>query len=172
MYVNVSTHQFMSAGFTDSVADVLRATSTRPELLTLEVTESVLVRDQERAVVVLDQLADLGVNIALDDFGTGYSSLGYLDGLPIDTLKIDRTFIATLSHHAESQTIVTAIIQLAHSLGMTAVSEGVETIEQHQQVVGLGCDSCQGFYFARPMHATKLDRLLQYHADRSNPLLP
>lgn len=119
--VNVSPHQFMSAGFTESVADVLEETSTRPELVTLEVTESVLVRDQQRTLVVLDQLADLGVNLALDDFGTGYSSLGYLNALPINSLKIDRTFIANLSHHAESQTTVTAIIQLAHSLGMTAV---------------------------------------------------
>ena len=104
--VNVSPHQFMSAGFADSVATVLDTTGTRPQLMTLEVTESVLVRDQARALVVLDQLTDLGVNLALDDFGTGYSSLGYLNGLPINSLKIDRTFIAGLNYKAETQTIV------------------------------------------------------------------
>ena len=170
--VNVSPHQFMSAGFADSVATVLDTTGTRPELMTLEVTESVLVRDQARALVVLDQLTDLGVNLALDDFGTGYSSLGYLNGLPINSLKIDRTFIAGLNHKPETQTIVAAIIQLAHSLGMTAVSEGVETDEQRQQVVTLGCDSCQGFYFARPMPATELERLLQSQDALANPHLP
>ncbi len=140
--------------------------------MTLEVTESVLVRDQARALVVLDQLTDLGVNLALDDFGTGYSSLGYLNGLPINSLKIDRTFIAGLSHKPETQTIVAAIIQLAHSLGMTAVSEGVETDAQRQQVVTLGCDSCQGFYFARPMPATELKWLLQSQDALANPHLP
>ena len=112
------------------------------------------------------------VNLALDDFGTGYSSLGYLNGLPINSLKIDRTFIAGLSDQPEAQTIVSAIIQLAHSLGMTAVSEGVETNEQHNQVVMLGCDSCQGFYFAHPMPAADLDRLLQSQDALSNPRLP
>ena len=131
-----------------------------------------LVRDSQRALVVLDQLADLGVNLALDDFGTGYSSLGYLNDLPIDTLKIDQTFIANLSDQPDSQTIVTAIIALAHSLGMAAVSEGVETSEQHSQLVALGCDGCQGFYFARPMPAANLDRLLQQQAHHSNPHLP
>jgi diguanylate cyclase (GGDEF)-like protein len=172
MSVNVSPHQFMSAGFADSVALALDSTSTRPELMTLEVTESVLVRDQQRALVVLGQLTDLGVNLALDDFGTGYSSLGYLNELPINTLKIDRTFIASLSLQPETQTIVAAIIQLAHSLGMTAVSEGVETSEQHHQVLTLGSDSCQGFYFARPMPATYIERLLPHQADQSNPHLP
>jgi diguanylate cyclase (GGDEF)-like protein len=172
MAVNVSPYQFMSAGFTDSVATVLDTTSTKPELMTLEVTESVLFRDQQRALVVLDQLTDLGVNLALDDFGTGYSSLGYLNRLPINTLKIDRTFIASLGHRPEAQKIVSAIIQLAHSLGMTAVSEGVETTEQHHQVVTLGCDSCQGFYFARPMPAADLDRLLQSQDAVANPRLP
>ena len=172
MSVNVSPHQFMSAGFVDSVASVLDSTSTRPELMTLEVTEGVLLRDQQRALVVLDQLTDLGVNLALDDFGTGYSSLGYLNGLPIDSLKIDQTFIASLTRQPASQTIVTAIIQLAHSLGMTTVSEGVETNEQHHQVVALGCDSCQGFYFARPMPATRINYLLQHQADLANPHLP
>lgn len=170
--INVSTHQFMSVGFAESVACALERTSTKPELITLEVTESVLVRDQQRALVVLDELTDIGVRLALDDFGTGYCSLGYLNKLPINAIKIDRSFIASLSPKSDSHTIVAAIIQLAHSLGMTAVSEGVETSEQHNHLVTLGSDACQGFYFARPMAATSLDSLLGHHADLSNPHLP
>ncbi len=106
---------------------VLDGASTDPELLTLEVTERVFVRDEERALVVLDELKDIGVKLALDDFGTGYSSLGYLKTLPIDTIKVDQKFIAKLNCGARQSEIVTAIIQLAHGLGMTVVSEGVET---------------------------------------------
>jgi len=172
MAINVSPHQFMSAGFTQSVANALSSTSTTPGLITLEITESVLVRDQQRALIVMDELTDIGVKLALDDFGTGYCSLGYLNTLPIDTIKIDRSFIASLNPEPASHTIVTAIIQLAHSLGMTAVCEGVETSEQHRQLVTFGSDACQGFYFARPMAAASLDTLLGHHPDLATPYLP
>jgi diguanylate cyclase (GGDEF)-like protein len=170
--VNVSAHQFMAAGFAQTVATVLERTATDPGLLTLEVTESVFVRDQQRAVVVLNELKDIGVKLALDDFGTGYSSLGYLNTLPIDSVKIDWTFVAKLTDDPDSQRIVTAIIHLAHSLGMTVVSEGVETASQHHELTQLGSDSCQGFYFASPMPATTLNTVIQHHARSSDPLLP
>jgi diguanylate cyclase (GGDEF)-like protein len=172
MSVNVSAHQFMAAGFTDTVSAVLASASSDPGLLTLEVTESVFLRDGGRALVVLEELKRIGVKLALDDFGTGYSSLSYLDRLPIDTIKIDRAFIGNLSDEPGSQTIVTAIIQLAHSLGMTVVAEGVETAQQHHQLTRLGSDSCQGFYFARPMRASSLDALFQPQTDGGNPRLP
>jgi diguanylate cyclase (GGDEF)-like protein len=172
MSVNVSAHQFMAAGFATSVAAVLGATATDPGQLTLEVTESVFVRDEERALIVLSELKGIGVNLALDDFGTGYSSLGYLNTLPIDTLKIDQTFIAKISPEAGSQRIVTAIITLAHSLGMTVVSEGVETAAQKDELIKLGSDYCQGFYFARPMPATSFDALIQDRSDRHDRCLP
>jgi diguanylate cyclase (GGDEF)-like protein len=156
--VNVSAHQLMSAGFADTVAAVLDSGSARPGLLTLEVTESVFVRDGERALFVLNDLKDIGVKLALDDFGTGYSSLGYLRRFPVDTVKIDREFVAHLGEDPASHTIVTAVIALAHGLGMTVVSEGVETAAQHRALTALGCDSCQGFYFARPMTASALAR--------------
>ncbi len=159
--VNVSAHQLMSAGFADTVAAVLDSASTRPGLLTLEVTESVFVRDGERALFVLNDLKDIGVKLALDDFGTGYSSLGYLRRFPVDTVKVDREFVAHLGEDPASHTIVTAVIALAHGLGMTVVSEGVETAAQHQELTALGCDSCQGFYFAAPMTASSLDTLIQ-----------
>jgi diguanylate cyclase (GGDEF)-like protein len=161
MSVNVSTHQLMSVGFVAMVAQVLDHASINPCHLTLEVTESALARDEERARIVLNELKSVGVNLALDDFGTGFSSLGHLNSLPIDTIKIDQTFIATLTNTSGSQEIVNAIIGLAHNLGMTVVSEGVETAVQHYTLTKLGSDSCQGFYFARPMPAASLKGLLQ-----------
>jgi EAL domain-containing protein (putative c-di-GMP-specific phosphodiesterase class I) len=161
MSVNVSAHQFMSAGFVGTVASLLEATLADPGSLTLEMTESFLVRDRDRALIVLNDLKDLGVSLALDDFGTGYSSLSYLMTLPIDTIKIDRAFIANLGVDPSSHTIVTAIIELAHGLGMTVVSEGVETAEQRHELIDLGCDACQGFYFARPTPAASLEALLE-----------
>jgi diguanylate cyclase (GGDEF)-like protein len=160
MSVNVSSHQLMSAGFVDSVATVLDATRTDGAMLTLEVTERVLVHDEERAIIVLDRLKDISVKLALDDFGTGYSSLGYLETLPIDTIKIDQTFIAKLTADPDRHTIVSSMIGLAHGLGMTVVAEGVETTEQHRTLTRLGADACQGFYFARAMPARAIDTLI------------
>ena len=114
-------------------------------------TESVFVRDPERALTVLNDIKDMGVKLALDDFGTGYSSLSYLKRYPVDSLKIDQEFIADLGQVDSSATIITAVVGLAHGLGMNVVGEGVETVEQHGRLVDLGCDACQGFYFARPM---------------------
>jgi diguanylate cyclase (GGDEF)-like protein len=172
MSINVSAHQFMHAGFAASVAAMLDSASTDPALLILEVTESVLVRDEQRALVVLAELKEIGVKLALDDFGTGYSSLGYLNTLPIDIIKIDKKFIGQLDATPGTAAIVTAIIQLAHGLGMTVVSEGVETAEQHDEVTQLGADLCQGFYFARPMRAASVDALIQRQVDGHDPRLP
>jgi diguanylate cyclase (GGDEF)-like protein len=170
--VNVSVHQFMSAELAHTVATVLADTSTDASLLTLEVTESVFVRDQGRALIVLDELKRIGVKLALDDFGTGYSSLGYLDAMPIDTIKVDRSFVAKLADQPSGHEIVDAIIGLSHSLGMTVVAEGVETAQQHHKVTQLGSDLCQGFYFAKPMSATLLDPLIRIQADGNCAHLP
>jgi diguanylate cyclase (GGDEF)-like protein len=164
MSVNVSAHQLMSAGFADAVEAVLGSTSTSPDLLTLEVTESVFVRDGKRALFVLNDLRDIGVKLALDDFGTGYSSLSYLMKFPVDIVKVDRTFVAELEEDSASHTIVAAFIQLAHDLGMSIVCEGVETVEQHDELSRIGCDSCQGFYFGAPMSASRLDSLIRHSA--------
>lgn len=170
--VNVSVHQFMSPGLAQTVATALANTSTDPSLLMLEVTESVFVRDQERALVVLNELKRTGVKLALDDFGTGYSSLGYLNTMPIDAIKVDQTFVAKLSNQPSSREIVSAIIGLAHGLGMSVVAEGVETAQQHDELTRLGSDLCQGFYFARPMAATVLDPLTRIQADGRRAHLP
>ncbi len=172
MSVNVSAYQLMSAAFADTVATVLRTTDIDPALLTLEITESVFVRDSARALMVLGDLKDLGVNIALDDFGTGYSSLGYLRRFPVDIVKIDRTFIADLGSESANDIIVGAVIRLAHDLKMTVVAEGIETKRQHRDIAALGCDSCQGFYFARPMPAALVEAGLSGRGKGNRPRLP
>ena len=167
MSVNVSGHQFMSSGFAAMVANVIGAGTVDPGLLTLEVTENVFVRDGERALVVVSDLKQLGVQIALDHFGTGYSSLSYLMQCRVDTVKVDQTIIAKLADNSTNRAIVTAIIQLAHGLGMTVVSEGVETLGQQRELAELGSDACQGFYFAHPMGAASLNALIQGQGGRS-----
>jgi EAL domain-containing protein (putative c-di-GMP-specific phosphodiesterase class I) len=150
MSVDISAHHLMSAGFTDSIAHLLRSTDDPPGLLILEITESTFLQDSERALLVLNDLKDLGIKLALDDFGIGYSSLSYLKRFPVDIIKIDRSFIADLDHNAASHTIVDAVVGLAHGLAMTVVAEGVETEEQLDRITGIGCDKCQGLFLARP----------------------
>jgi diguanylate cyclase (GGDEF)-like protein len=154
--LNVSVHQLMSPDFADTVAKVLSETSTDPSAITLELTESAFIQDGERALVVLTDLKELGVQIALDDFGTGYSSLSQLNRFPVDIVKIDRSFVTDLAGDTSSHAIVSAVIDLSHALGMTVTAEGVETAEQHRELVALGCDTCQGYHFARPMSAGEL----------------
>jgi diguanylate cyclase (GGDEF)-like protein len=160
MWVNVSVHQLMSAGLAQIVEATLANRSTNPALVTLEVTEGVFVRDEERALVVLDELKQIGVKLALDDFGTGYSSLAHLHTMPIDAVKIDQSFISKLTDQPGSRDIVSAIIGLAHGLGMAVIAEGVETAEQRDELTELGSELCQGFYFAKPMVAARLQPLM------------
>jgi EAL domain-containing protein (putative c-di-GMP-specific phosphodiesterase class I) len=158
--VNVSAHQLMGPDFAGTVEEVLTATSTAADLVTLEVTESVFLQDSARALIVLQDLKDLGVRLALDDFGTGYSSLSYLKQFPVDIVKIDRSFVADLGHDPTSRHIVSAIVGLGHDLRMTIVAEGVESPTQYEEVLALGCDAYQGYYFSRPQRAEDLEELL------------
>ena len=157
--VNVSPQQLMSAEFAETVEMVLTETGTDPGVLTLEVTETVLMEDGDRALLVMRELRDLGISIALDDFGTGYSSLSYLRRLPVDIVKIDRGFVAELGDPTTSA-IVSTVIGLAHILGKTVVAEGVETAAQYDEVAAFGCEESQGFFFARPMSSDTLNALL------------
>lgn len=170
--VDISTRQLMSDTFVETVAAALDAADTVPQRLTLEVTESVFIQDSEHALVVLNDLRDLGVTIALDDFGTGYSSLSYLHQFPVDVVKIDRSFVANPAHDRVSQIISTAVVQLAHALDMTVVAEGIETAAQHDQVAALGCDASQGYYYSRPMSALDADDLVRQQGDRRLPAVP
>lgn len=149
MSVNVSAVQLHRPGFTGDVANALEEAGLAPEHLVLEITESVLIR-ADATCGVLAELHDLGVKLALDDFGTGYSSLAYLRRLPLDFLKIDRSFVAHLDGHGTDTAIVRAIVDLAHTLGLVTVGEGVETEEQAQVLTDLGCVLAQGFLYAEP----------------------
>ena len=169
---NVSAYQLMSPDFAATVEDVLRSTDTDPGLVTLEVTESVFLQDSQRALVVLSDLKRLGVTLALDDFGTGYSSLSYLKRFPVDVVKIDRGFVADLGKDHATRAIVSSVVDLAHALGLTVVAEGVETVRQHEEVQDLGCEACQGYYFARPMSGKALDSLMTHGVADGNPRLP
>jgi diguanylate cyclase (GGDEF)-like protein len=164
--VNVSAHQLMAPDFPATVAAVLEETNTDPGVVTLEVTESVFLRDSDRALVALNHLKEIGVMLALDDFGTGYSSLSYLKRFPVDVVKIDRVFISDLDHNPDSRLIVNAVVALAHGLCMSVVAEGIETAEQYKEVAALECDSCQGYYFARPTSANMLDTMLMGQRER------
>ena len=158
--VNVSPQQLMARDFAMTVGDVLADTRTDPQLVTLEVTESIFLKDHQRALVVLEDLKRLGVKLAIDDFGTGYSSLSRLKRFPVDIIKIDRAFIIDLGRDESSRLFVSAVVTLAHGLHMAVIAEGVETILQHQEILSLGCEFYQGFYCARPMVADAIDTFL------------
>jgi diguanylate cyclase (GGDEF)-like protein len=172
MSVNVSASQVMSPDFVATVASVLSRTDTDPRLVTLEVTEGGFLQDGERALVVLTEQKHVGVKLALDDFGTGYSSLSYLKRFPIDIVKIDQAFITDLDEDRASYAIVCSVIELAHLLDMTVVAEGVESAAQHKQLAALGCDYCQGNYFAGPLSTEHLDYLIRRHNNAGAVYLP
>ena len=158
--VNVSAQQFRSPGFVKAVERALRAASLEPRNLELELTEGVLVESRERTVAVLDGLKELGVQIAVDDFGTGYSNLSYLSRLPIDCLKIDRTFVSQAHRHGQDAAITQVVISLAHSLGVRVIAEGVETVEQLEFLRMHRCDQAQGYLFSPAVHPEAMAQLL------------
>ncbi len=151
--INVSARQLDDPAFADLVADVLTETRLPAAALTLEITESVLMRDPERAIDLIRPLRALGVRLAIDDFGTGFSSLAYLQRLPADQLKIDKVFIDALGVSTEGSAIVRAVVELARTLNMQTVAEGIETRQQHRILQALSCDLGQGYRFARPLKA-------------------
>jgi diguanylate cyclase (GGDEF)-like protein len=158
--VNVSAHQFQDVGIVDVIRDTLDATGLPSELLELELTESTAMRDVEHSVRTLAQLKEMGIRLSIDDFGTGYSSLVYLKRFPVDTVKIDRSFIMDVGRHPDDTAIVGAIIALAESLSMNSVAEGVETAEQLRFLKERRCTAYQGFIFSPALPADELARLL------------
>gem|GEM_PF-403332 len=156
MAVNVSVSQFAQPNFVANVEKALLKTGANPHLLKLELTESMLVKDVEDVIVKMVEIKALGVTFSLDDFGTGYSSLSYLKRLPLDQLKIDQSFVRDLFTDANDATIARTIIALGHSLSLSVIAEGVETLEQRNALAEMGCDAYQGYYFARPVAASDL----------------
>jgi EAL domain-containing protein (putative c-di-GMP-specific phosphodiesterase class I) len=149
--VNLSPRQLARDDIVERVAEVLRSTGLQARYLELEITENDVMRDVDKSLATLMRLKELGVKISIDDFGTGYSSLNYLKRFPVDTLKIDRSFVNDIATDAGDAAIVKAVISLAHILNLNVVAEGVETQEQRRFLVENGCDQVQGYYFGRPM---------------------
>lgn len=165
--VNVSAKQFHAGNLVKFVDKTLRHHGVDPQYLTLELTESLLMRNAEEAVNILSQLMTLGPKISMDDFGTGYSSLSYLKRFPLHELKIDRSFLADITNNAGDKALVSAVIYLAHEFGLQVVAEGVEVQEQLDLLVTLKCDQYQGYFFSRPVSAADLAPVL---AERCAPV--
>jgi EAL domain-containing protein (putative c-di-GMP-specific phosphodiesterase class I) len=159
--VNITGRELVDLGFPDEVSRLLTKWRVDPSRLELEVTESTIMTDQGRAAVVLAQLRRRGVRLAVDDFGSGHASLGYLRRLPIDVLKIDRSFVGQMACDAGEAMIVRAAIELGHNLGLEVVAEGVETEQERRALESMGCDTLQGYHFARPGPASALDTVSQ-----------
>jgi diguanylate cyclase (GGDEF)-like protein len=161
MAVNLSPRQFIDENLLRDIDEALAASGMSAVLLQIEVTESMMMRNVSRAIKVLDAIRNRGIRIAIDDFGTGYSSMSLMKQFPIDTIKIDRSFVRDLPADTEDQAIAQAIISMGRALGMTVVAEGVETVEQETFLRAHGCDEMQGFLFSRPLTPDKLAELLR-----------
>lgn len=162
--VNISAVEFRHRGFLEGVAKILKETGILPSYLELEVTESVLMTDAESTAALLASLKAMGMQLAIDDFGTGYSSLSYLKRFPIDTLKIDQSFVQDIASDPDDASIVSAMISMGKNLKQRVVAEGVETEAQLAFLRQLHCDEGQGFLFGRPLPAAEFARLLRSEA--------
>ncbi|MDQ5843754.1 MAG: EAL domain-containing protein, partial [Acidobacteriota bacterium] len=160
MGVNVSARQFQQRHLAENVLEILEQTGLAPEYLDLELTESSIMSKAQASIDVLTKLKAMGVTISIDDFGTGFSSLSYLKRLPIDALKIDRSFIRDLTTDPDDAALVMAIVTLAHNLNLEVIAEGVETDEQLRFLRLLRCDEVQGYLFSKPLPAEELEQVL------------
>jgi EAL domain-containing protein (putative c-di-GMP-specific phosphodiesterase class I) len=160
--VNLSAVQFRRGKVEESVRQALSASGLAASLLELELTESTLIQNVEDVLASVRQLKQLGIKLAIDDFGTGYSSLSYLKRFDIDKLKIDQSFVRDLATDPDDAAIVRAIIQMAHSLNVQTIAEGVETADMAVRLRSFGCDQAQGYHYARPLPATEVEQLLRH----------
>lgn len=170
--VNLSAIHLGQKGIVDEIRTILYETNVEPEFLKLEITESAVMDNAEHTIKVLNKIRDLGVKLSIDDFGTGYSSLSYLHRFPIDTLKIDRSFVMTMEDGSENGEIVRTVIALAQALKLNVIAEGIESIHQFHQLRILGCEYGQGYLFSRPLPAAEAAKLLRDSARWQNILPP
>jgi EAL domain-containing protein (putative c-di-GMP-specific phosphodiesterase class I) len=172
--VNVSARQLDGDEFVDDVRRVLADSGLEPDSLTLEITETALMRDTEATTKRLVAVKELGVRIAIDDFGTGYSSMAHLQHFPVDALKIDRSFITQMTHNREGETILHTLVQLGKALSIETLAEGIEQAQELSLLQGERCDSGQGFLFARPLDAADTASFLRNWAEQraSDPAAP
>jgi EAL domain-containing protein (putative c-di-GMP-specific phosphodiesterase class I) len=159
--VNISAVQLHHPQFVDTVRRMLQAAGARPLKLNMELTESVLIENLDTAADKMHGLKALGCEVSLDDFGTGYSSLSYLKRLPLDYIKIDRTFVRDVAVDKNSRAIARSIIAMSRTMGLSVIAEGVETIEQWHYLQRSGCQEFQGFLFGRPVPVEELNSILQ-----------
>ena len=167
MAVNLSARSLMSAELADDVEDALRTADVPAHALTLEITETEMMADPSRTIPVLDRLAAMGIEISVDDFGTGYSSLSYLQRLPVDELKIDKSFVLGMTTSAANLTIVQTIIDLGRNLNLRVVAEGIEDAITWDTLASLGCDIGQGYFLSRPTPPARLTPWLLTRAEHS-----
>jgi len=161
--VNVSVQQLALPGFAKRVFRYLEQTGMRPEQLEIEVTESLFIKEMSLVVDELSELRNAGIVIALDDFGTGYSSLSYLRTLPIDIIKIDRSFVQEIEESVEARDLIESILHIAKALNKTVIAEGVETHAQLNVLRRMGCDTMQGYLLSRPLPESELSTFMAEH---------
>ncbi len=159
--VNISARQFMVDDLVQTVAAVLDGSGLSAKFLELEITETTVIQDAEKAVAQMYALRELGVSLAIDDFGTGYSSLNYLKRFPINTLKIDRSFVKDMNSSQQNRNIVQLIIRIAHTLGLKIVAEGVETKDQAEMIKDFKAEDMQGYLYSRPVNAQEFEEMLR-----------
>ncbi|HMT62880.1 MAG TPA: EAL domain-containing protein, partial [Microthrixaceae bacterium] len=162
MGINLSGRQLIHPDLVDEIVAITTETGVNPAKVELEITESILLDDVDRSIKVLTDLKSHGLKLALDDFGTGYSSLTYLRRFPIDVVKIDRSFVDGIGDDPDNAAIVRSVVELAKTLGLTCIAEGIETDDDLAQIRDLGCDVAQGFLIAQPLSAADAERLISY----------
>ena len=167
--VNVSTRNLIDSSFPSDIGALLERFVVPPDRLTLEITERTVLADPFRARAILERLSTMGLRLSIDDFGTGYSSLAYLRRLPLDEVKIDRSFIGSMHLDHEDAVIVRSTISLARDLGLAVVAEGVESAEIYRTLAALGCDAAQGYYMSRPLPADALTAWVEAHPGAGEP---
>jgi EAL domain-containing protein (putative c-di-GMP-specific phosphodiesterase class I) len=170
MRINLSARQIAHNGLVPRVTELVFASGVDPSEVCFELTETAVMVDPAGALEVLEGLKDIGVSIAIDDFGTGYSSLAYLHQFPVDLLKIDRSFVARLDRDEKEESLVRAIVLMADALGLPVTAEGIETVEQLEKLVQLGCPHGQGYLLARPAPAADLDEVLTRHDEGASTI--
>jgi EAL domain-containing protein (putative c-di-GMP-specific phosphodiesterase class I) len=161
MNVNISARQLEKKDLVEQIAQVLNETELNPNCLKLEITESVIMSNAEEAIDTVRRLRQMGVRVSIDDFGTGYSSLSYLHRFPIDTLKVDRSFVNRIGNEDEHAEIIQTIIKLASNLGMDVVAEGVENAEQLNFLRQINCNYGQGYYYSRPVESSAAAEMIR-----------
>jgi len=165
MAVNVSTHRLLDLDFPDEVAERLRHWQVPARLLTVEITESAIMADPDRALRVVERLHAMGVHLSIDDFGTGYSSMAYLKTLPVQELKIDRSFVSCMTTSERDAVIVRSTVELGRNLGLRVIAEGVEDMATWHQLDAVGCDAVQGYYISRPVASADFQEWLTRRQD-------